>query len=191
MRCAKCGEECAANAKFCSACGAPMLAVEGNEPQSAVVRTRHRLRSAATTIATGISRTASATGSAIAAVTSEFGDFNGDGKLDREDLKIAAQKSKIVAGKLADELGALGTEALKSDAAKSAATGAVIGAAIAAPLPIVGSMTGAAVGAIIGVGGHALKSGANSVIKSGASTLTDVASGIIKAAKDHKKDTER
>lgn len=90
----------------------------------------------------------------MAAVPSKFaliGDLNGDGKVDLEDFKIGAARSKEMA--LAAGSGAIkmGKEALHSDMAKDAGAGAVVGAAIAVPIPLIGPAFGAAIGAGVGV----------------------------------------
>ena len=93
-------------------------------------------------------------GKAIEAVSSTavlIGDFNGDGKVDEEDARIAAEWAKKTATSIGEEASRLGMEAIRSDLAKDAATGAAIGAVVAIPVPIIGSMTGAAIGAGLGV----------------------------------------
>ena len=93
-------------------------------------------------------------GKAIEAVSSTavlIGDFNGDGKVDEEDARIAAEWAKMTATSIGEEASRLGMEAIRSDLAKDAATGAAIGAVVAIPVPIIGSMTGAAIGAGLGV----------------------------------------
>ncbi|MDF1551896.1 MAG: SHOCT domain-containing protein [Deferrisomatales bacterium] len=79
------------------------------------------------------------------------GDLNGDGKVDEEDARIAAEWAKKTAASVGDEAGKLGKMAMQSDLAKDAATGAGIGAVVAIPVPVIGPMAGAAIGAGIGV----------------------------------------
>lgn len=79
------------------------------------------------------------------------GDLNGDGKVDEEDYRIAADWAKKTAGSVGDEAGRLGKEVARSQMAKDAATGAAIGAAVAIPIPIIGPIAGATIGAGIGV----------------------------------------
>lgn len=79
------------------------------------------------------------------------GDLNGDGKIDEEDARIAADWAKEKAVSAGNEAGKLGKEAMRSDLAKDAATGAGIGAVVAVPIPIIGPLMGAAIGAGIGV----------------------------------------
>lgn len=79
------------------------------------------------------------------------GDLNGDGKVDEEDARIAAEWAKKTAASISDEAGRLGKEAMRSDMAKDAASGAVVGAAVAVPVPIIGPLAGAAIGAGLGV----------------------------------------
>ena len=79
------------------------------------------------------------------------GDLNRDGKVDREDARIAADKAKQFASATAAQAGKLGSKVLQHDMGKDAAAGAAIGAMVAVPVPIVGPVAGAAVGAIAGV----------------------------------------
>lgn len=79
-----------------------------------------------------------------------LGDLNGDGKVDEQDARIAAEWAKKQAVSLGNEAARLGKEAVRSDLAKDAAAGAVVGAAIAIPVPVIGPMAGAAIGATIG-----------------------------------------
>jgi hypothetical protein len=67
-----------------------------------------------------------------------IGDLNNDGKVDKEDAKIAARKARGTALKGADAAGKIGREILKHEMAKNAAIGAAVGAAIAIPIPFVG-----------------------------------------------------
>ena len=79
------------------------------------------------------------------------GDLNRDGKIDQEDARIAAGKTKKAASATAVGVGKLGKEVLQHDMGKDAAAGAAIGAVVGVPIPIVGPVAGAAVGAIAGV----------------------------------------
>jgi hypothetical protein len=79
------------------------------------------------------------------------GDLNGDGKVDEQDARIAAEWAKKTATSIGDEASRLGKEAMRSDLAKDAASGAAIGAVVAIPVPIIGPMAGAAIGAVLGV----------------------------------------
>lgn len=67
-------------------------------------------------------------------------DLNNDGRVDEEDLKIAAQRSATLAKQVADELAS-------SETAKGAAKAAAVLAIIAIPVPLIGPAGGAAVGA--------------------------------------------
>lgn len=78
------------------------------------------------------------------------GDLNGDGKVDEEDAKIAADWAKRKAVAVGTEAEKMVKDAAKSDLAKDAATGAVVGAAIAIPVPLIGPMVGAAIGGVLG-----------------------------------------
>lgn len=79
------------------------------------------------------------------------GDLNGDGKVDEEDARIAAEWAKKTATSVGNEASRITKEALSSDMAKDAAAGAAVGAAIAVPVPVIGPMAGAAIGAGVGV----------------------------------------
>lgn len=87
----------------------------------------------------------------ISATATLVGDLNGDGKVDEQDARIAAEWAKKTATSIGDEAAKLGKHAMRSDLAKDAATGAAIGAAVAIPVPVVGPMAGAVVGAGLGV----------------------------------------
>jgi hypothetical protein len=87
---------------------------------------------------------------AVAKTAVLVGDLNGDGKVDEEDAKIAAEWAKRKAVAVGNEAAKLGKEAVKSDLAKDAATGAAVGAAIAVPVPVIGPIAGAAIGAMFG-----------------------------------------
>jgi hypothetical protein len=78
------------------------------------------------------------------------GDLNGDGVVDEEDARIAAEWTKTKASSIGNEAARLGKEAMRSDLAKEAASYAAIGAAVAVPVPVVGPLAGAAVGAGLG-----------------------------------------
>ena len=88
---------------------------------------------------------------AISKTTVLVGDLNGDGKIDEEDARIAAEWAKKKATSVGNEANKLGKEAMRSDLAKDAATGAGIGAVVAIPVPVIGPLAGGAIGAGIGV----------------------------------------
>ena len=88
---------------------------------------------------------------AVSSAAVLVGDLNGDGKVDEEDVRIAAEWAKKKASSISDEVGRLGKEALRSDMAKDAAAGAAVGAAVAVPVPVIGPIAGAAIGAGVGV----------------------------------------
>ena len=104
-------------------------------------------KSAGRRIATATKLAGKKVGEAAARVS----DLNKDGKVDREDAKIATTKAKRVTSKVADEAGTLARKLGKHDMVKDAAAGAAIGAAVALPVPVVGPAAGAAIGAIVGV----------------------------------------
>ena len=88
---------------------------------------------------------------AISTTAILVGDLNGDGKVDHEDAKIAAEWAKKQAKAVGNEAAKLGKEAMESDMVKDAAAGAAVGAAIAVPVPVIGPVAGAAIGAGLGV----------------------------------------
>ncbi|MFZ2909280.1 MAG: SHOCT domain-containing protein [Candidatus Desulfobacillus denitrificans] len=88
---------------------------------------------------------------AISSATVLVGDLNGDGKVDAEDARVAAEWAKKQATCIGDEASKLGKAAIRSDLAKDAAAGAAVGAVVAVPLPVIGPLAGAAIGAGVGV----------------------------------------
>lgn len=90
------------------------------------------------------------------------GDLSGDGKIDHEDAKIAAEWAKKRACAVGDEAVKIGKEAMHSEMVKDAAAGAAVGAAIAIPVPVIGPFAGAAIGAGLGVYKNILKKESNS-----------------------------
>ena len=88
---------------------------------------------------------------AVSSAATLVGDLNGDGKVDEEDARIAAEWTKKQAKSVGSEALRIGKEAVRSDLAKDAAAGAAVGAVIAVPVPVIGPMAGAAIGAGVGV----------------------------------------
>jgi hypothetical protein len=88
---------------------------------------------------------------AISSAIVLVGDLNGDGKVDHDDAKTAAEWAKKHVSALVDETEKIGKKAMRSEMVKDAAAGAIVGAAIAIPLPVIGPLTGAAIGAGLGV----------------------------------------
>ncbi|MFA7384476.1 MAG: SHOCT domain-containing protein [Desulfurivibrionaceae bacterium] len=88
---------------------------------------------------------------AISSAAVLVGDLNGDGKVDEEDARIAAEWAKKTATAIGGEANRLGKEAMRSDLAKDVAPCMALGAAVAVPIPFVGPIAGAAVGAGVGV----------------------------------------
>ena len=60
-----------------------------------------------------------------------IGDLNGNGKVHEEDVRIATEWAKKTAKSVGEEAARLGKDAVRSDMAKDAASGAVVGAALA------------------------------------------------------------
>ena len=111
------------------------------------------------------------------------GDLNGDGKVDEEDARIAAEWAKSAASSIADEAARLGKDVVRSEMTRDAATGAVIGAVAAIPLPVVGSMAGAIVGAGVGVYKNLCrKEGSDSAAAKASASERDIHSELIKLA---------
>lgn len=98
---------------------------------------------------------------AITATAVLVGDLNGDGKVDHEDAKIAAEWAKKCSSAVSDEAAKIGKEALQSEMVKDAAAGAAVGAAIAIPIPVIGPLAGAAIGAGLGVYKNILRKDSN------------------------------
>lgn len=99
---------------------------------------------------------------AISTTAILVGDLNGDGKVDHEDAKIAAEWAKKNASAAGNEAARIGKEAMQSEMVKDAAAGAAVGAAIAIPVPVIGPLAGAAIGAGLGVYKNILKKESNS-----------------------------
>jgi hypothetical protein len=123
---------------------------------------RKKLSTATTAVARTAQRGAAAAAKAAKAGAVGIGDLNGDGKVDREDAKIAGE----LAAEAASGIGRTATDAVKagvkSDIAKSAAGGALTGAVLAVPIPLIGPAIGATAGGILGAAisiNGALKSG--------------------------------
>lgn len=113
-----------------------------------------------------------------------IGDLNGDGKVDEEDARIAANWAKKKAGQVGNEAAKIGKEAVHSDMAKDAAAGAAIGAAIAIPIPVIGPAFGAVVGAGLGVYKNLTKKGspaiASTQVLDRPALITDLHAELIK-----------
>jgi len=157
MICSKCGEDIQDEAKYCSHCG---VQIEGEKLPSEEMTDESKmssLKSAYNSASQAVSSTAKAAKNIGGKVATHVGDLNGDGKVDVEDLKIAADKTKQVASAGIDEAAKLGKSTLQSDLVKEAAAGAAVGAVIAVPVPLVGPTTGAAVGATLGAYKHFTK----------------------------------
>jgi len=87
---------------------------------------------------------------AIAKTATLVGDLNGDGKVDEEDARIAAEWAKTQAASVTEVATDLSKAAVKSSLAKDAAAGAAVGAVIAVPVPFIGPVLGAVVGGALG-----------------------------------------
>lgn len=86
----------------------------------------------------------------VITTTTLISDLNDDGKVDKEDAKIATDKAKEVVAAVADESAKLGKEVMRSELVKDVAAHAAIGALIAVPVPLVGPAFGAITGASLG-----------------------------------------
>lgn len=96
---------------------------------------------------------------AATSATTFVSDLNGDGKVDAEDMRIAAEWAKKKAVAMGEEATRIGKDALRSDLAKDAAAGAAVGAIVAVPVPVVGPLAGAVLGAGVGVYKNITKKG--------------------------------
>ncbi|MDI1308623.1 MAG: hypothetical protein PSV17_04210 [Methylotenera sp.] len=110
-----------------------------------------KLKSAYTSVGRSLGRVSSVVGSMANTVAMEIGDLNGDGKIDAEDFKIATSKAKEIGAATANEAIRIGKEALNSELVKDTAAAAVVGAAIAIPIPVIGPVAGATIGAGMGI----------------------------------------
>ena len=79
------------------------------------------------------------------------GQLSRDVRPSSASVKRSADFALDTAGKVADGVGRLGKDALRSDMAKDAVAGAAIGAVIAVPVPLIGPIAGAVIGAGLGV----------------------------------------
>ena len=86
-------------------------------------------------------------------------DLNGDGKVDEEDARIAAEWTKKKASSIGNEAGRLGKEAIRSEMVRDAAAGAAVGAVVTIPIPFIGPMIGVVIGAALGMYKNIIKSG--------------------------------
>lgn len=153
IKCSECGKEISDKAAACIGCGAPIAIAVAVEP-STTVSSKEKvssLRSIPNSVWKTVSSVSTAAKNLGGMVATQVGDLNGDGKIDAEDFKIAAAKTKQMVSVVADEAVKLGKDALQSDLVKDAAAGAAIGAVVAIPVPIIGPVAGAAVGAGMGV----------------------------------------
>jgi len=99
----------------------------------------------------GLKKVAGQAKEAVSSMVVHIGDLNGDGKVDQEDAKIAAEWAKKTVNAAGNEALKLGKHAMESDMVKDAAAGAAVGAVVAIPVPVIGPLAGAAVGAGVGV----------------------------------------
>lgn len=97
-------------------------------------------------LADRISAAADDAAKTIAAKAHEAADLNGDGVVDEEDARIAAERAKGIASSALTEAVRMTKSAAQTDMAKKTAAGTAIGAAIAVPVPLVGPLAGAVIG---------------------------------------------
>lgn len=150
MFCANCGKELLVEAKFCALCGVQVGSVLQSAQKITSKTEISALRAAYNSAGRAVNRAASTAGNIVSTVAIQVGDLNGDGKIDAEDFKIAAARTKGFAVAATDEATRLGRDALQSDLVKDAAAGAAVGAVVAIPIPLIGPVGGAAVGAVLG-----------------------------------------
>ena len=117
---------------------------------------------------------------ALSATVVHVGDLNGDGKVDEEDARIAAEWAKKTASSVGDEAARLGTAVIRSDMVRDAAAGAAVGAVVTLPMPIIGSLAGATFGAGIGVYKNLTKSGPSETPLVEAKSGLDVHAALLK-----------
>lgn len=153
MFCSKCGKEVSEGAKFCANCGIQVGALvqvtEETKPSF--------LKSTFNSASQSIKKVTTSALNAGNVVAHQIGDLNGDGKIDGEDFKIAANKAKQIASATLEETTSLGKRAIQSDLMKEAAAGALVGGVVASVVPVLGTATGAAVGAAVGAYKHLTK----------------------------------
>lgn len=153
IKCNECSKEISDKAVACIGCGAPVAIAVAVEPSTAVSSKEEvsSLRAICNSVGQTVSSVSTAAKNLGGMVAIQVGDLNGDGKIDAEDFKIAAAKTKQMASVVADEAVKLGKGALQSDLVKDVAAGAAVGAVVAIPIPIVGPVVGATVGAGLGI----------------------------------------
>lgn len=127
-----------------------------------------------------LKKMASAAKDAVSTTAVLVGDLNGDGKVDKEDARIAAEMAKKAASSVGDEAARLGKEVVRSKLAKDAASGAAIGAAVAIPVPVIGPMAGAAIGAGLGVYKNLTQKGQNTSFNENQQATKDVHAELLK-----------
>jgi len=150
MFCSGCGKGLSEGAKFCAACGVQVAAVVQTNIEVSRTTETSFLKNAYDSASHSIIDAASAAKNFGGKVAVHVGDLNGDGKVDADDYKIAADKAKQIVSAASDEAVKLGKSAMQSDLVKDAVAGAVVGGAIASIVPVIGTVAGAAVGASLG-----------------------------------------
>ena len=80
----------------------------------------------------------------------QLADLNGDGKVDSEDARIAAERAGKVATDCGKEAARISKEAIKTDLGKNTAAGAAVGAAVGTAVPFIGTAVGGIIGAGVG-----------------------------------------
>ncbi len=119
---------------------------------------------------------------ALSTAVVHVGDLNGDGKVDEEDARIAAEWAKKTASSAGDEAARLGMAVVRSDLVRDVAAGAAVGAAVGmvAPIPFVGSSVGATVGAGMGVYKNLTRGGQSATPLIEAKSGVDVHAALLK-----------
>lgn len=87
-------------------------------------------------------------------VGEKVGDLNGDGKVDAEDFRIAAEKAKHAASIAGGHAREFGKRLSENELAQDSAKAAAVGAAVAVPVPLIGPVAGAAMGGALGAYKH-------------------------------------
>jgi hypothetical protein len=157
MFCSSCGKELLDCAKFCAHCGIQAGVVSQPINESPDRHETSFLRGAYNSASQSVSEATTAAKNLGGMLAHQIGDLNNDGKIDAEDYKIAAAKTKQLASTAVHEATKLGKSAMQSDLAKEASAGAIVGAVIAVPVPVIGPVVGATIGASLGAYKHFTK----------------------------------
>lgn len=142
------------NARLVKAGAAHVSDVAGTAARKTLQSAGANTRAAARGVGSIASAAAHSVGRTAKTIAVTALDQDGDGILSQNDVKIMTKKG-LAAGKAGAEASLeAATEVAKSDLVKESAAAAVVGAAVAAPIPIIGVGTGALIGGAIGAYAH-------------------------------------